>query len=191
MPLKQCLRPIYLRACIVLLSEASSSSHVLFSTSCVSTDTWAQKRRFGLVQRSQTTKISKFLIMHETLVQPNLYHIDFLGHPAATKTCTDPISCTTNSAVQNELTNLEILMKNRPNRTYSFVGSWPAITPAEYYSSCACIVLLSEASSSSHVRCHCASARTPGPWRVHLASSNVPKPLKITIPHHARDLGIA
>ena len=89
--------------------------------------------------------------MHETLALPNLSHMDFLGHLAATTTCNDPISCTTHSAVPNQLSNLEILMKNNHKITYSFLGSRPAINPAEYYFSCACIVLLSEASSSSHV----------------------------------------
>ena len=42
--------------------------------------------------------------------------------------------------------------------------------------SCACIILLSEAKSAIHVRLHCASARTPGPWRIQLASSNNTKP---------------
>ena len=41
-------------------------------------------------------------------------------------------------------------MKNRPIRIYSFLGSGPAIFPDTEISSHACIVLLSEASSSSH-----------------------------------------
>ena len=117
----------------------------------VSADPWALEGPFGLAKRPQTMKFSKIIIMHETLRRPNLLHMDFLDHPAATTTCTDPISCTTNSAIQNEHSNLEKTKKNRPKLTYSFLGSRPAINPAEYYSSCACIVLLSEASSSSHV----------------------------------------
>ena len=42
-------------------------------------------------------------------------------------------------------------MRNHQKRIYSFLGSWPAIIPGDVISSCACIVLLSEASSSSHV----------------------------------------
>ena len=47
----------------------------------VSADPWALEGPFGFAKRPQTTKISKFLIMHETLLRPNLSHIDFLGHP--------------------------------------------------------------------------------------------------------------
>ena len=42
-------------------------------------------------------------------------------------------------------------MKNRPFIIYSFGWSWPAIFPACAISSCACIVLLCETSSSSHI----------------------------------------
>ena len=52
-------------------------------------------------------------------------------------------------------------MKNHHKRIYSFGGSWPAIIPADVISSCACIVLLSEASSSSHVEFNIARQRGP------------------------------
>ena len=55
----------------------------------------------------------------------------------------------------------EILMKNHHKRTYSSLRSWPAIIPADVISSCACIVLLSEASSSSHVEFNIARQRGP------------------------------
>ena len=89
--------------------------------------------------------------MRGTLTPLNLSHMDFLGRRAVTTTCTDPIPCTTNSASPNEHKYPEIWMKNPQNPRHSFPGSWPAIFLAEYYSSCACVVLLSEASSSSHV----------------------------------------
>ena len=142
----------------------------------VSADPWALDDPVGFVKRLQTMKNQKFLIMHETLFPPNLSHMDFLDDPAAIHRCRLIISRATQDASPNELMNPEIFKKNHHRNTYSFPGSLPAITPAEYYSPCVCILFLSEASSSSHVRFHCASARTPGPWRVHLPSSNVPKP---------------
>ena len=136
----------------------------------VSADPWALEDPFALVKRPQTMKNQEILIMHETLCSLNLSHMDFLDDPAAIHRCRLIISRATQDASPNELMNPEILKKNHHRNTYSFPRSLPAITPAEYYSSCVCIVFLSEASSSSHVRFHCASARTPGPWRVHLAS---------------------
>ena len=72
----------------------------------VSADPWALEGPFGLVKRPQTMKFSKIIIMHEPLRRPNLLHMDFLDHPVAT-IGTDPISCPTNSAVPNELSDLE------------------------------------------------------------------------------------
>ena len=57
--------------------------------------------------------------------------------------------------------NSEILMKNHHDRIYSFTWYSPAIFPDHDISSCACIVLLSEASSSSHVEFNIARQRGP------------------------------
>ena len=119
-------------------------------------------------------KSVKFLSCGLTLVPPNLSHMDFLDDPTAIHGSRLIISCTTKDASPNELINPEILMKNHHKIIYSFALILPAIFPGTDISSCACIVLLSEASSSSHVVWwHCASARTPGPWEVHLGLSNV------------------
>ena len=69
--------------------------------------------------------------------------------------------CTTKDASPNELSNPEILMKNHHKITYSFTWYLPAINPDHDISSCACIVLLSEASSSSHVEFNIARQRGP------------------------------
>ena len=49
----------------------------------VSADPWALEGPFGLVKRPQTMKNQEILIMHETLVSPNLSRMDFLDDPAA------------------------------------------------------------------------------------------------------------
>ena len=109
-----------------------------------------------------------------TLTSPNLSHMDFLDDPAAIHGSRLIISCTTKDASSNEYMHPEIWTNNCPKTTHSFTGYLPAITPDTDISSCACIVLLSEASSSSHVILqHCASAQTPGPWDGHLALSSV------------------
>ena len=99
--------------------------------------------------------------MHTTLTYPNLAHMNFLDVPAAIHTCTLIISCTTNNASSNEHMHPEILMKNHNKNTYSFPWYLPAIMPDHDISSCACIVLLSEASSSSHVEFNIARQRGP------------------------------
>ena len=119
-------------ACIVLLSEASSSSHVLFLIAR-QRDKFASERSKIRRLTSQKPKFCQICIIRGTLVHFNLSHMDFLEHRAATTTCTDPIPCTTNSASPNEYKYPEIWMKNRPNRIHSFPGSRPAIFLAEYY----------------------------------------------------------
>ena len=49
----------------------------------VSADPWALEGPFALVKRPQTMKNQEILIMHETLVSPNLSRMDFLDDPAA------------------------------------------------------------------------------------------------------------
>ena len=99
--------------------------------------------------------------VHETLNAPNLSHMDFLDDPAAIHGSRLIISCTTKDASSNELSNPEILMRNHHRNIFSFTGYLPAITPDTDISSCACIVLLSEASSSSHVEFNIARQRGP------------------------------
>ena len=96
----------------------------------VSADPWALEGPVGLVRRPQTMKNQEILIMDETLIYINLSHVDFLDDPVAIHCNTLMFSRSTNNASPNELINPEILMKNRPNRTYSFAWSWPAIFPA-------------------------------------------------------------
>ena len=96
-----------------------------------------------------------------TLLPPNLPHMDFLDDPATIHGSTLIISCATQDASPNEHIDPEISMKNHQIRIYSFLVSGPAICPASVISSCACIVLLSEASSSSHVDFNIARQRRP------------------------------
>ena len=49
----------------------------------VSADPWALKAPRGLVKRPQIMKSAIFAIMHETLVSPNLSHMDFPDAAAA------------------------------------------------------------------------------------------------------------
>ena len=86
---------------------------------------------------------------HLDLLQSFSY--GFPGGPARIHWSRTTYSCSTNSAISNEHINPEISMKIRPNVTHSFLGSGPAIFPASVISSHACIVFLSEASSSSHL----------------------------------------
>ena len=110
---------------------------------------------------SSDHEIYHILIMHDALVYLNLSHIDFLDDPAAIHGSRLIISCTTQDASPNELSNPEILMKNHHRNIHSFALILPAIFPDTTISSCACIVLLSEASSSSHVIFNIARQRRP------------------------------
>ena len=101
--------------------------------------------------------------MRATLVQLNLSHMDFLDGLAVIHWSRLIIPRFTNSASPNEYKHPEILMKNHHKTTHSFTWYLPAFIPGGVISTCACIVLLSEASSSSHVILqHCASAQTLG-----------------------------
>ena len=116
-------------ACIVLLSEASSSSHVEFNI--------ARQRRPLASETSilpcltaSDHEICQIGIMHHTLMPPNLSHMDFLDDPAAIHGCRLIISCTTKDAGPNEHMHPEILMINHHKFTYSFALIFPAFLPA-------------------------------------------------------------
>ena len=96
-----------------------------------------------------------------TLSHLRLFHMDFLDDPAAIQWSRLIISCATQDASPNELGNPEILMINHHKIIYSFCLIVPAIFPDTDISSCVCIVLLFETSSSSHVLYHIARQRGP------------------------------
>ena len=100
-----------------------------------------------------------------TLSHLNLPLMDFLDDPAAIHWSRLIISCATQDAGPIELTNPEILMKNHQKYIYIYIYNFslifPAIFPATYISSCVCIMLLFETSSSSHVQYHIARQRGP------------------------------
>ena len=77
--------------------------------------------------------------------------MDFLDDPAATHWCRLIISRAKQDEVPNELSNPEILMKNHHKSTHSFGLVFPTIFPDTDISSCVCIILLFETSSSSHI----------------------------------------
>ena len=106
-------------------------------------------------------KSAMMTIIHETLSPLNLSHMDFLDDPAAIHGCRLIISRSKQDEVQNKLTNPEIFMKTHHRNIHSFTWSWPDITPDTDISSCVCIVLLFETSSSSHVQYHIARQRRP------------------------------
>ena len=112
--------------------------------------------------------------------------MDFLEGPAAIHSSTTTYSSATQSPSPNELINPKISMKNHQIFTYSFLGSGPAIFPCSVMSSHARIVLLSEASSSSHVRFQRGPTSSEGFSGPRQISPNY----KIqVISMHARDLG--
>ena len=96
-----------------------------------------------------------------TLLHLNLSHMDFLDGPAAIHRCKLIISCATQDERPNELTNLEILMINHHKYIHIFCLILPAIFPDTDISSCVCIILLSETSSSSHVLVWLVNAPSP------------------------------
>ena len=102
-----------------------------------------------------------FYHAHMTLGHPQLPHMDFLDGPTAIHRCRLIISCARQDASPNELGNPEILMKNHHKITHSFALILPAIFPDTDISSCVCIVLLFETSSSSHVQSIIARQRGP------------------------------
>ena len=96
-----------------------------------------------------------------TLDHPELSHMDFPDDPAAIQWSRLIISCATQDASPNEFMDPEILMKKHHENTHSFARVLPAIFPGCVLSSCVCIVLLFETSSSSHVECLIARQRGP------------------------------
>ena len=96
-------------------------------------------------------KSTTSIIMRDTLFPPNLSHMDFLDDPAAIHRCRLIISRAKQDASPNDCRNPEMLKRNHHRNIHSFLGSWPAIFPDTAISSCVCIVLLFETSSSSHI----------------------------------------
>ena len=92
---------------------------------------------------------------------PNLYRMDFLDDPAAFHGSRLIISCATKDVSSNEHINPQILMIKDLFPIYTFTLILLDITLACIISSCACIVLLSEVSSSSHVDFNIARQRRP------------------------------
>ena len=94
----------------------------------------------------------------------------FPDDPAAIHGCRLIISRAKQDASPNDCRNPEILKRNHHRYIHSFLGSWPAIFPDTDISSCVCIVLLIETSSSSHVQF--IIARQRGPLGPETAMSN-------------------
>ena len=146
----------------------------------------------NLVRRPLIMKIVIFSCTHGTLFHFKLSHMDFPDGPAAIHSSRTTCSGLTQSAGPNELINPEKSLKNRPIFTYSFLGSGPAVFPGSVISSHACIVFLSEASSSSHVESIIARQRGPlGPDTVIWPCLTVSNHEICHIFHHARDLDAA
>ena len=137
-------------------------------------------------------KSVKFYHTDETLVPPNLSHMDFLDDPAAIHGSRLTISDTTKDERSNEYINPEILANNHLKFIYSFGLILLAITPGGVISSCACIVLLSEASSSSHVIFNIARQRGPlGPEPAIGPCLTASDHEICQIPSYSLDLGLA
>ena len=136
--------------CIVLLFETSSSSHVLYHIA-------RQRGPLGhesCIWPCQTASNHEIYHVHHThnsLSNLKLSHMDFLNDPAAIHGCRLIISRATQDEVPHEFTNPEILMKNHHKNIHSFALILPAIFPDTDISSCVCILLIFDISSSSHV----------------------------------------
>ena len=127
----------------------------------------------------------------QTLAHLHLSYMDFLDDPAAIQWSRLIICCATQDERPNELTNPEILTINHTKYIHSFGLILPAIFPDRDISSCACIVLLFETSSSSHVESIIARQRGA------LSSDTVIWPCLTASKreichnyHHARDPGL-
>ena len=116
----------------------------------VSADPWALNGPRGLFKCPQIMKSIMMTCMRGTLLHFNLHHMDFPDGPAAIHWSRTTYSKPTKAASPNELINPKKYTINRPNPTHSFLGYWPAVFPGWVISSHACIVVLSETSSSSH-----------------------------------------
>ena len=126
-----------------------------------------------------------------TLGSPNLSHMDFLDGPAAIHRCRLRIPCTTQDASPNELGNPEKMKNNHHRNTHTFALILPAIFPDTDISSCVCIVLLFETSSSSHVQSIIARQRGPlGPETVTGPCLTASNHEIYNIHHHARYLDL-
>ena len=97
----------------------------------MSADPWALKGPKMLVKRPRIMKSIIFPCMLTTLIPFNLGHMDFLDDPVAIHSSTTPYSRSTQDAGPNELINPKKSMKNHQIFTYSFLGSGPAIFPAQ------------------------------------------------------------
>ena len=106
-------------------------------------------------------KSTTSIIMRGTLFPPNLSHMDFLDDPAAIHGFRLIISCAEQGVSPNEVMNPEILKKYHHQNIHSFALVSPAIFPDTDISSCVCIILLFETSSSSHVQSIIARQREP------------------------------
>ena len=136
-------------------------------------------------------KYTTSIIMHDTLVSLNLSHMDFLDDPAAIHGCRLIISRAKQDASPNDCRDPEILKRNHHRNIHSFLGSWPAIFPDTDISSCVCIVLLFETSSSSHVQFIIARQRGPlGPETATGPCLTASNHEIYDIHHHARYLGL-
>ena len=125
------------------------------------------------------------------LSHPELSHMDFLDGPAATHGSRLIISRAKQDASPNELTNPEIFKKYHHQNIHSFALILPAIFPDTDISSCVCIVLLFETSSSSHVQHHIARQRGPlGPETVTGPCLTASNHEIYKIHYHARYLGL-
>ena len=125
-------------ACIVLLSEASSSSHVCLSIQCVSTRFCSPDLIFEPGDSINQGNLKIFIFPNLlnfcawiTLMHIELSHMDFPGHRTGFHWWRMIISRCTQSPSPNELVNPKSLMKNWPKRIYSFTGFEAPIFPAE------------------------------------------------------------
>ena len=166
----------------------------------VSADIWPLIRPRGFVKRPQIMESITFACTRATLYPLNLSHMDFPDGPVAIHSSRTTYSDLTQSASPNELSNPEISMKNHQICIYCFLGSGPAVFPGSVISSHACIVFLSEASSSSHF--NLSHMRPGGTWHVLATPKRAlagpgtswrdlvhPKIELLSNEHHARDLG--
>ena len=89
--------------------------------------------------------------MSPTLTLPNLFTMDSLEHGNFIHTCICIRTRSWHNLSPNDLWNRELSLKSRQKIINSFGPSWRQLSPALYNFSCACLELLYETSSTSHM----------------------------------------
>ena len=158
-------------ACIVLLSEASSSSHFDLSTPCVSTRSWAQNKSFEARRRIPIEKCLIFAHVESPWPCQNFHPWIFLDTGLVPIHGDWPYLVAYKTRAQTNWSIQSYQWKTNPFLHIVFIGLNLQSSLPSNISLCLYSI---EASSSSHVIFqHRASARAHGPKTDHLRPGDV------------------